>query len=103
MDGQPRRRSYATGRGRDLTRLAVARITIAPDRLRQKMDCRPHGSETVRNWSWLPKLSNLAEITNDAKENEMFLKENAIWDTGAIVLKAETKLINQLEEIFIER
>ena len=36
-------------------------------------------------------------------KNEIFLKENAIWDTGATCLKAEAKLMNRLEEIFIER
>ena len=41
-------------------------------------------------------------MTKDAKENEMFLKENAIWDTGATGVKAETKLMNELEEIFME-
>ena len=41
-------------------------------------------------------------MTTDAKENEMILKENVIWDTGATGLKAETKLMNELEEIFIE-
>ena len=50
----------------------------------------------------LAKLSYSAEMTKDAKENEMFLKENAIWDTGATGLKAETKLMNKLEEIFVE-
>ena len=30
------------------------------------------------------------------------MKENTIWDTGATGLKAETKLMNELEEIFKE-
>ena len=50
----------------------------------------------------LAKLCDSVEMTTDAKENEMFLKENAIWDTGATGLKAETKLMNELEAIFVE-
>ena len=30
------------------------------------------------------------------------MKQSAIWDTGATGLKAETKLMNEREEIFIE-
>ena len=44
-----------------------------------------------------------AKMTKDAKKHEISLKENVIWDSGASGLKAETKLMNQLEEIFIER
>ena len=50
----------------------------------------------------LAKLCGSVEMTTDAKENEMFLKENAIWDTGTTGLKAETKLMDELEEIFME-
>ena len=30
------------------------------------------------------------------------MKENTIWDTSATGLKAETKLMNELEENFLE-
>ena len=50
----------------------------------------------------MSKLTKSVEMTKDAKENEEFLKENAIWDIGEKGLKAENKVIRQLEEIFGE-
>jgi hypothetical protein len=49
------------------------------------------------------KVAKAKDQTEDAAENDAFMVQNSIWDTGDTAKKAEQKLRHSLEELFMRQ